>query len=151
MRHFLFQFKFEHAFSHYKCSKISPKVPKFAQRQLAWGTLKYHQNLRFWFFSKRRISICRRGTKVCAHHLDFQYINFPCAFFVKKLPLYLNFRIPSCGKWFFFLNVPLFLWVWDFVDMYLTQLGTRIWSSSIHIYSKKWFFWPPKLCCQPPA
>jgi hypothetical protein len=47
-------------------------------------------------------SIRRGGTKVYAYHLDFQYINFPYAFFiVKKLPLYVNFSIPSCGNWFF--------------------------------------------------
>jgi hypothetical protein len=51
----------------------------------------------------------------------------------------------------FFLNVPLLLWVWDFVDMHLTQLGTRLWTPAIHIDSKNWFFRPPKLCCPPSA
>jgi hypothetical protein len=31
--------------------------------------------------------------------------------------------------------------------MYPTHLGTRIWRGSFHIYFKKWFFWPSKLCC----
>jgi hypothetical protein len=31
--------------------------------------------------------------------------------------------------------------------MYLTHLETRIWRGSFHIYFKKWFFWPSKLCC----
>jgi hypothetical protein len=48
-----------------------------------------------------------------------------------------------------FFKVPYILWVWDFVDMYLTHLETRTWSPSIHIYSKNWFFWPPKNCCTP--
>jgi hypothetical protein len=39
-----------------------------------------------------------------------------------------------------FFKVPYILWIWDFVDMYLSHLGTRIWSPSIHNYSKKWFF-----------
>jgi hypothetical protein len=47
----------------------------------------------------------------------------------------------------FFLKIPHVWEIWDFVDMYLTNLGTRIWSPSIHIYTKKWFFWPSKLCC----
>jgi hypothetical protein len=47
----------------------------------------------------------------------------------------------------FFLNVPRLLWVWDFGDMYLTHLETRIWRGSFHIYFKKWFSWPSKLCC----
>jgi hypothetical protein len=85
-----------------KSAQICPKVLKFAQKQLAWRTLKYHQNLRFYSFLKKKKSLCRGGTKVYAHRLDFQYIEFPYAFFiVKKLPLYVNFSIPSCGKWFF--------------------------------------------------
>jgi hypothetical protein len=51
----------------------------------------------------------------------------------------------------FFLNVPHLLWVWDFVDMYLIHLGTRIKWCTIHVYLKKLFFWPPKLCCPPSA
>jgi hypothetical protein len=31
--------------------------------------------------------------------------------------------------------------------MYLTHLETRIWRGSFHIYFKKWFLWPSKLCC----
>jgi hypothetical protein len=44
-----------------------------------------------------------------------------------------------------FLKVPYISWVWDFVEMYLTHLGTKIWSPSIHIYSKEWFFGPKTL------
>jgi hypothetical protein len=44
-----------------------------------------------------------------------------------------------------FFNVPYVSWIWDFVIMYLTHLRTRIWSPSIHTYSIKGFFWPPKL------
>jgi hypothetical protein len=46
-----------------------------------------------------------------------------------------------------FLKVPYILWVWDFVGMYLTHIGTRIWGLWIHIYFRKWFFWLPKHCC----
>jgi hypothetical protein len=31
--------------------------------------------------------------------------------------------------------------------MYLTHLETRIWRGTFHIYFKRWFFWPSKLCC----
>jgi hypothetical protein len=31
--------------------------------------------------------------------------------------------------------------------MYLTHLEIRIWRGTFHIYFKKWFFWPSKLCC----
>jgi hypothetical protein len=40
----------------------------------------------------------------------------------------------------FFLNVPHLLWVWDFEDMYLTHLETRIWRGTFHIYFKKLVF-----------
>jgi hypothetical protein len=93
--------------------------------------------------------MCRRGTKAWAYHLDFQSENFPYAFFnVKKQPLYVNFSIYFVQIDVFF-KVPYTLWIWDFVDIYLTHLGTRIWSPSIHIYFIKWFFWPPKLCSTP--
>jgi hypothetical protein len=86
--------------------------------------------------------MCRRSTRISVHHLDFQYNNFLYIFFiVKKWPFYVNFSIPPCGKWIF-LNVPHLLWLWDFGDMYLTHLETRIWRSTFHIYLKKWFFWP---------
>jgi hypothetical protein len=51
----------------------------------------------------------------------------------------------------FFLNVPHLLWIWDFVDMYLTHLRTRKKYCTIHAYSKTLFFWPPKLWCPPLA
>ena len=47
----------------------------------------------------------------------------------------------------FFGNLPQLFWIWYFLDMYLTHLGTRIWRDSFHIYFKKWFFGPSKLCC----
>jgi hypothetical protein len=50
-----------------------------------------------------------------------------------------------------FLKVPHLLWAWDFVDMYLTHLGIRIWRGTFHIYLRKWFFWTPKDYCPPLA
>jgi hypothetical protein len=35
------------------------------------------------------------------------------------------------------------------VDMYLTHIGTRIWSPLINIYSKKWIFFAPKTLLYP--
>jgi hypothetical protein len=81
---------FGHAVSHCQCSKIYTKLHKIAQicpnlRQLVQENLKFHQKLRFWFFSKRKTSMYRGGTKAWAHCLDFQSKNFPYAFFnVKK-------------------------------------------------------------------
>jgi hypothetical protein len=57
-------------------------LSKSVQRQLTWRTLKHHQH--FSFFSKNNNFICWRGTKVCVHHLDFQYNNLSYAFFIVK-------------------------------------------------------------------
>jgi hypothetical protein len=48
----------------------------------------------FIFSKKIKKSTCSRGTKACAHRLDFQKNNFIYVFFiVKKQPLYMNFSI----------------------------------------------------------
>jgi hypothetical protein len=51
----------------------------------------------------------------------------------------------------YFSNVPHLVWIWDFVDIYLTHLETRINCPTIHAYLKKLFFGPSKLCCPPLA
>jgi hypothetical protein len=83
-----------------KSAQIYPKLPKSTQRQLVQETLKFHQNLIFWFFpEKKKPFMCREDIKGCAHHLAFQYKSFPYAFLnVKKRPLYVNFSIPLCAK-----------------------------------------------------
>ena len=48
------------------------------------------------------MSICRGGTKVCVHCLNFQYNNFSYVFFVVKKSLYVNLSIPPCGIFIFF-------------------------------------------------
>jgi hypothetical protein len=46
--------------------------------------------------------MCKGGTNACAHHLDFQYNNFGGIFSIdKKWPLFVNFNILHCGKYFF--------------------------------------------------
>ena len=128
-----------------KSAQNCQNLPKFAKDE----TLRSHQKSRFQCFLKIKIYKCRRSTNACFHHLDFQSKNFSHALFiVKKRPLYVNFNIPLCAKWRFFKD-PQVSWIWDFLDMYLTHLETRIWSPSIHTYFIKWFFWPPKLCCIP--
>jgi hypothetical protein len=93
--------------------------------------------------------MCRRGTRVYFHRLDFQSKNFSYAIFiVKKWPLYVKFsiRLVEIDD---ILKVPHLVWACDFVDMYLTHLGIRIQRGSFQIYLKKWFFWTPKYCCPP--
>jgi hypothetical protein len=86
-----------------KSAQNCQKLPKSAQKQFSWGTLKYHQKLRLWCFSFKKNYMCRKSTKAYAYHLDFHYKNFSNAFFiVKKWPLYVNFIISLCAKWCFF-------------------------------------------------
>jgi hypothetical protein len=76
--------------------------------------------------------MCRRGTNAYTHRLDFQYNNFGNVFsIVKKWPLLVNFNIKK---------IKFSMWVWDFVDIYLTHLGTRIKWCAIHAYLKQLFF-----------
>jgi hypothetical protein len=88
-----------------KSAQICPKLPKtakFCQNLPKDETLKFRQKSRFQCFSKIKISMCRGGTRACFHRLDFQSKNFSYAIFiVKKWPLYVNFCIPLCGKYFF--------------------------------------------------
>jgi hypothetical protein len=99
--------------------------------------------------------MCRRSTRVYVHSLEFQNNKKKIVFFiVKKLSFLLSkngLRMWSLANLLaendFFLNVPHLLWVWDSRDMYLTHLETRKWRGTFHIYYKKWFFWPSKLCC----
>jgi hypothetical protein len=114
-------------------------LSKSAQRQLAWRTLKYHQKLRFYFFSTYKKSCIWRLHKSIHSPFEFSIqLFFKCLFIVKKRPLYVNFSIPPC-KNNFFLNIPHLLWVWDFVNIYLTYLKT-IKCCTIHAYLKKLFF-----------
>jgi hypothetical protein len=46
-----------------KLPKTAQNLPKSAQRQFVQETLKFHQKLRFCFFSRKNASMCRGGTK----------------------------------------------------------------------------------------
>ena len=82
-----------------------PKQPSFAKifsKTISLRNFKRPPKIEILMFFKKNL-VHRRGTKACTHYLDFQYNNFLYAFFiVKKLPLYINFIIPPCGKQFFF-------------------------------------------------
>jgi hypothetical protein len=91
--------------------------------------------------------MCRGSTRVHVHRLDFQYNNFYMSFLLSKNGLCMRISAYPLAENDFFLNVSHLLWVWDFGGMYLTHLETRIWRGTFHIYFKKWFFWPSKLCC----
>jgi hypothetical protein len=82
---------------------------------------------------QKKTSMRREGTKSCAY-------QFSLWMWISTYPFVQNNN---------FFKVPYVSWVWDFANMYLTNLETRLWSPSIHTYSLKWIFWPPKLWCTP--
>ena len=56
----------------------------------------------FYFFPNFIFSKCGKIIKACSYRSDFEYNNFLYALFnVKNQPLYLNFSIPLCEKYFF--------------------------------------------------
>jgi hypothetical protein len=65
------------------CPKLT-KTAKICQNLSNNKTLKFHRKSRFECFSKIKISTCRRGTRACFHHLDFQSKNFSYAIFIVK-------------------------------------------------------------------
>ena len=81
----------------------------------------------------------------------FNSIIFDMLFLLSKNSLYKWISACLFVQNDVFLKIPYISWVWDFVYMYLTHLGTSIWSPPIHIYPKNWLFWPSKLCCIPCA
>jgi hypothetical protein len=125
-----------------------PKLPKFAKicpKMKLWNSTK---NQGFSVFSKIKICTYRGGTRACFHCLDFQSKNFLYAIFIVKNGLCMWISAYPFVQNDVYFKVPYVSWIWDFVDMYLTHLGTRIWSPAIHTYSIKWFFWPPNIFFQ---
>jgi hypothetical protein len=116
-----------------KSTQNCPILPKSTQRQLAWGTLNTTKNWDFNFFSKKKTFVCRRGSKACAHSLDFQYNIFYFPFVLSKNCLCMWISAYFLVENNFFLNIPHLLWIWDFVNMYLTHLETRIQRCTFHI------------------
>ena len=120
-----------------KSAQNCQNLPKSVQR---WN-FEIPPKIKILVFFKNLKEMCRRGTRACFHHLEFQSNNFSYAIFIVKngLCMWIS-AYPVAENDFFHINVPHLLWVWDFEDMYLTHLETRIWRGTFHIYFKKWFF-----------
>jgi hypothetical protein len=150
MRFLRFQPKFGHAVNHCLYSKICPKLPKFAKicpKMKLWNTTK---NRDFSFFQNQKFLHVEEALEHVFTVRIFNPIIFHMVFLLSKT---VHFHMWISAYPFVqngdFFKVPYVSWIWDFVDMYLTHLGTRSWSPLIHNYSKNRFFWPPKLCCTP--
>jgi hypothetical protein len=137
MRFLRFQPKLGHAVSHCQCSKICPKMK-------LWNSAK---NRDFSIFIKTKFVRVEEALEHLSTVRIFNPRIFHMLFLLPKNGLCMWISAYPLAENDFFLNVPHLLWVWDFEDMYLTHLETRIWRGTFHIYFKKWFFWPSKLCC----
>jgi hypothetical protein len=97
-------------FKSYEVFKISAQVgaccqPLSMQKNLPKSARRWNfeipPKIEILVFFKNKICACRGGTRACFHCSDFQSKNFSYPIFiVKKWPLYVNFSIPPCGKWF---------------------------------------------------
>jgi hypothetical protein len=139
-----FQPKFGHALSHCECMKICPKLPKFAKicpKMKLWNTTKKRDFNVFQKYKFLRVEEALKHVSTVRifnpriNHMLFLLSKNGLCMWISAYPLVENN---------FFLNVRLLLWMWDFAHMYLTQLGTRMWSPASHIYVQKWFFGPLK-------
>jgi hypothetical protein len=126
-----------------------PKTAKICQNLPKDETWNSSKNQDFSVFPKIKICTYRGGIKAYFLCLDFQSKNFHMLFSLLKNGLCMWISAYPLVEIDDFLKVPHLVWAWDFVDMYLTNPKTRIWSPSIDTYSKKWFFWAPKLCRTP--
>jgi hypothetical protein len=83
-----------------KSAQNCQNLPKDNLLGKLWNTTKKWD---FDFFSRNEKPMCRRGTNVYAHSLDFWYYNnFGDVFsIVKKWPLFVNCSISHCEKCFF--------------------------------------------------
>jgi hypothetical protein len=121
-----------------------PKTAQICPIMKLWNSTK---NRDFSIFQKQKFE---RIEEALEHVLTVWIFNprmFHMLSLLSKNGLCMWFSAYPLAENDFFLNVPHLLWVWDFENMYLTHLETRIWRGTFHIYFKKWFFWPSKLCC----
>jgi hypothetical protein len=130
--------RFQPKFGHCLCSKICPKLPKFTKicpKTKLWNSTKNQdfsvfQNQKFLHEALEHVFIVWIFNPIIFHMLFLLSKNGLCMWIL---------AYPFVQNDVFF-KVPYVSWIWDFVDMYLTHLGTRIWSPSIHNYSKNRFF-----------
>jgi hypothetical protein len=132
-----------------KSAQNCPKLPKFAKicpKMKLWNTTR---NRDFSFFQNQKFLHVEEALKHVFTSRIFNPIIFHMLLLLSKNGLCMWISAYPFVQNDIFFKVPYVSWIWDFVDMYLTHLGTRIWSLLIHNYSKNRFFWPPKICCAP--
>jgi hypothetical protein len=134
-----FQSKFGHALSHCECS-ILPKIAKICQN-LPKDEIPPKIEI-LVFFKKKKLL---RVEEALEHASTIRIFNpriFHILFVLSKNSLCMWILVYPFVENIFFGNLPQLWWIWDSAHMYLTQVGTRVWSPVSHIYIQKWFFGP---------
>jgi hypothetical protein len=104
MGFFRFQPNFGHAVNHSQCSKICPNLPKICPN-LPKIYLKTICSRDFGLFPQKKTSVFRKSIKAYIRCLDFQYKNFPYAFFkCQKTAFVSEFHHTPLWKMTFFSN-----------------------------------------------
>jgi hypothetical protein len=88
--------------THYQCNKICPKLLKFAQRQLAWGTLKYHPKKWDFGVSQKKVPYVEEASQHVLRVWIFNTKISHMPFSLSKNGLYMWISISPCVKWCFF-------------------------------------------------
>ena len=134
--------------SHYQCSRICPKLPNFAKTCLKIINLRNFEippNIDLLVFLKnKKFYVKRMPLEHVPTVCIFNTRIFHMFFLLSKTGLYMWISAYPLVENDFFLNVSQLLWIWNFVDKYLTHLGTRFQRGSFHIYSKIWMLWSCK-------
>jgi hypothetical protein len=127
-----------------KSTQNCPKLPKFAKicpKMKLWSTTK---NRDFSVLQKLKFLRIEEALEHVSAIWIFNPRIFHMLFLLSKNNLLMWISAYPLVEIDDFLKVPHLSWAWDFVDMYLTHLGIRIWRGTFHIYLKKWFFWTQK-------
>jgi hypothetical protein len=130
-----------------KSAQNCPKLQEFAK---ICPKMKLRNSTRNWDFSVFQIKRFLRVQEVLEHVSTVRIFNpsiIHMLFLLSKNGLCIWISAYPFAENNVFGNLPQLWWIWDFAHMYVTQLGTRMWSPESHIYVQKWFFWPPKHCC----
>ena len=109
--------------------QILPKTAKIYSKTTSFMNFEIPPKIEILVFLKNKKSsiIYRRGTKACICHLDFQYKFFYMRFLLSKTSLYMWLSAHLLVEIDIFLKVPCLLWAWNFVSMYITHSGIRLW------------------------
>jgi hypothetical protein len=109
-----------------KPAQNCPKLPKSAQISVKTKLWNSTKNQDFSVFQKKKILCIEEALEHVSTVWIFNPRMFHMLFLLSKNGLCMWISAYPLVEIDDFLKVPHLVWAWDFVDMYLTHLGTRI-------------------------